>query len=121
MKRVLQVAALAAMLGLLWTAGAQEPAAAKGKANPGGALRNQGTESGFATFQTQCMTCHGNPAMADSAPDPNTIRQMSPERIYEALTTGVMRGQSANLSDDQKKMIALFMSGRPLGSEAQGD
>src|SRR5437588_8030994 len=102
---------LVVMMSLLWTATAQEPGATKGKANPGGALRNQGTESGFATFQTQCMVCHGNPAMADRAPDPNTIRQMSPERIYEALTTGVMRGQGANLSDDQKKMIALFMSG----------
>ena len=124
MNRISTVAAfgvsLAASLGLIWTAGAQEPGAAKGK-DKGNAPRNAGTESGFAAFQTQCMGCHGNPDLAGRAPDPNTIRQMSPERIYEALTTGVMRGQGANLSDEQKKMIALFMSGRPLGSESQGD
>src|SRR5580700_3392171 len=79
-----------------------------------------GTESGFAVFQTRCMTCHGNPAV-DRAPTPASIREMSPEHIYEALTTGVMKGQGASLSEDQRRMLATFMSGRTLGSEAQGD
>lgn len=79
-----------------------------------------GTESGFAIFQTRCMTCHGNPAV-ERAPAPATIREMSPEKIYEALTTGAMKGQGANLNEDQRRMLATFMSGRPLGSEAQGD
>jgi polyvinyl alcohol dehydrogenase (cytochrome) len=79
-----------------------------------------GTESGFAVFQTRCMTCHGNPAV-ERAPLPATIREMSPEHIYEALTTGVMKSQGASLSEDQRRMLATFMSGRTLGSEAQGD
>jgi polyvinyl alcohol dehydrogenase (cytochrome) len=46
---------------------------------------------------------------------------MPPERIYEALTTGVMKPQGDGLTDDQKKMLATFLSGRPLGSLKQGD
>src|SRR5580658_7146045 len=80
-----------------------------------------GTESGFATFQTKCMSCHGNPTMAGRVPDPATIRQLPPEKIYEALTTGPMKTQGSSLSDDQKKMLAVFMSGRTFGSAQQGD
>ena len=49
-----------------------------------------GTESGFATFQTQCAQCHGNPNV-DRAPTPTALREMTPEKIYDALTTGVMQ------------------------------
>ena len=83
--------------------------------NPGIA----GTETGFATFQTHCMSCHGNPDVP-RAPQPSAIRQMTPERIYEALTTGPMKGQGAALSDDQRRMLAVFMSGRPFGTIANG-
>jgi polyvinyl alcohol dehydrogenase (cytochrome) len=86
---------------------------------PGQAPRGSaGTESGFAVFQTRCMSCHGNPAV-ERAPLPSAIREMSPEHIYEALTTGVMKGQGATLSEDQRRMLATFMSGRTLGSEAR--
>jgi polyvinyl alcohol dehydrogenase (cytochrome) len=78
-----------------------------------------GTESGFGLFQQRCMGCHGNPAVS-RAPSPATIRAMPPERIYEALTSGVMQGQGASLTDDQRRMIATFMAGRPLGSLVQG-
>ena len=79
-----------------------------------------GTEVGFAVFQTRCMSCHGNPNVSQ-APAPSAIRQMSPERIYAALTTGPMKVQGDALSDDQKRMLAAFMSGRPLGALASGD
>ena len=79
-----------------------------------------GTESGFAVFQGRCMSCHGNPNV-ERAPSPAAIREMSPEKIYEALTTGVMKGQGDALTEDQRRMVATFMSGRPLGSLQQGD
>src|ERR1700683_499014 len=85
------------------------------------AVQSMGTESGFATFQTKCMGCHGNPTMAGRVPDPATLRQFSPEKIYEALTTGAMKTQGSSLSDDQKRMLAIFMSGRTFGSAEQGD
>jgi len=79
-----------------------------------------GTESGIATFQQRCMGCHGNPNVPQ-APAPDVIRQMPPERIYDALTTGVMKPQGDALTDEQRKMLATFLSGRPLGSLKAGD
>jgi polyvinyl alcohol dehydrogenase (cytochrome) len=95
---------------------AQAPAPAAG----GGQRGAPGTENGIAVFQTQCITCHGNPNV-DRAPSPNAIREMSPERIYTALTTGVMKEQGDKLPDQDRRGVAEFMSGRPMGSAQQGD
>jgi polyvinyl alcohol dehydrogenase (cytochrome) len=46
---------------------------------------------------------------------------MTPERILAALTTGSMQEQGAGLSDIQKRRLAEFMSGRPIGSSQVGD
>ena len=46
---------------------------------------------------------------------------MAPERIYDVLATGVMKPQGDQLTDYQKKMLATFLSGRPLGSLKEGD
>ncbi len=81
---------------------------------------SKGTESGFAVFQTRCMACHGNPNVP-RAPQPSAIRQMSPERIYGALTNGPMKGQGDALTEDQRRMVAVFMSGRPFGTLEHGD
>jgi polyvinyl alcohol dehydrogenase (cytochrome) len=117
-----------ALVGLLGGFGAAEswgqspeqaanaPPAGSAPAKP----RTAGTETGFATFQTKCMSCHGNPNVP-RAPQPSAIRQMSPERIYEALTSGPMKSQGDALSDDQRKMVAIFMSGRPFGTLQRGD
>jgi len=93
---------------------AQGPTQSKGKqAGPAG------TESGWAAFQTRCMGCHGNAAVP-AAPSPEQVRQMPPERIYASLTTGSMKAQGDALSEDQRRMLATFMSARPLGSLAEG-
>ena len=87
---------------------------------PAAANLSQGTETGIATFLQHCMNCHGSPNVPQ-APSPDAIRQMSAERIYEALTTGVMKPQGDSLTDSQKKMLATFLSGRPLGAVQEGD
>ena len=46
---------------------------------------------------------------------------MTPEKIYDALVSGTMQAQGQTLSDVQKRGVAEFMSGRPLGSARQGD
>ena len=86
---------------------------------PAQAGRSVGTETGFAVFQTRCMACHGNPNVP-RAPQPAAIRQMSPERIYGALTNGPMKAQGDALSEDQRRMVAIFMSGRPFGTLEEG-
>ena len=93
MKRILHVATLLTAAGaayFAWTGStfAQAPnPQAKGKQGKQGSA---GTESGWAAFQTRCMSCHGNQAVP-AAQSPEQIRQMSPERIYAALTTGSMK------------------------------
>jgi polyvinyl alcohol dehydrogenase (cytochrome) len=122
------LAALAACAHSIVITRAQEqaPAAAGAQSqtqappSPQAANLGAGTETGIGTFQTHCMGCHGNPNVPQ-APAPDAIRQMPPERIYDALTTGLMKPQGDSLTDDQKKMLATFLSGRPLGSLKEGD
>jgi polyvinyl alcohol dehydrogenase (cytochrome) len=94
----------------------QQPA----KPQSGQAPASAGTESGVAVFQQRCMSCHGNPN-DERAPAPAAIRELPPEKIYESLTTGSMKGQGDALSEDQRRMVSAFMSGRPLGTLQQGD
>src|SRR5215467_10601643 len=75
-----------------------------------------GTEFGFGLFQQRCMNCHGSSTGTKSAPDPSTLRQLAPEAIYDALTSGTMKVQGQNLSDEQRRLIAESLSGRRLGS-----
>jgi polyvinyl alcohol dehydrogenase (cytochrome) len=123
MLRVAVVATAGAFLciGSAVRAKTQQPAAAPAPPPPPQAANlSAGTETGIGTFQTHCMGCHGNPQVPQ-APAPDAIRQMTPEKIYEALTTGPMKPQGDQLTDDQRKMLATFLSGRPLGSLQEGD
>jgi len=85
---------------------------------------------GQASFNKNCANCHQNAKAtveADrakggrTAPDTETLAQMTPEAIYGALTTGVMAQQAQNLGDNEKRAIAEFFGGRPLGAVDQGD
>jgi polyvinyl alcohol dehydrogenase (cytochrome) len=79
-----------------------------------------GTETGWSLFQTRCAVCHLNPVV-DLAVPGAVMREMTPERIFASLTTGSMKEKSEGLNDGQKRRIAEFMSGRPMGSSAAGD
>ncbi len=70
MKKRLHILMIAAAgVGVLAWAGAFTPQAAGQAPAPPPAFV-PGTESGFATFQTQCAQCHGNPNV-DRAPTPD--------------------------------------------------
>jgi len=71
--------------------------------------------NGARQFDQNCTTCHGN-ANVERAPDPSILRKMTPERIYEALTSGAMQVQAQNISDDDKRAIAEYLSDRKLGA-----
>jgi polyvinyl alcohol dehydrogenase (cytochrome) len=78
-----------------------------------------GTESGWATFQAQCVQCHSIQPLG-KGPTAWDIRLMTPERIVAGLTkSSHTEGQA--LSDIQKRRIAEFMSGRPVGSINTGE
>src|SRR5437870_13724458 len=96
----------------------QPAGAARGA--PQGGQRGQalpGTETGWSTFQQRCAVCHLNPTV-DLATPGTVLRQMTPEKIYESLTTGSMKEKSEGINDGTKRRIAEFLSGRPMGSSA---
>ena len=80
-------------------------------------------------FNSNCASCHqnvkasadANDARVKAAPSTETLGQLTPEAIYAALTTGVMVQQAQNLTNDEKRMVAEFFGGRPLGSADAGD
>ena len=79
------------------------------------------TELGFGMFQQKCLSCHGK-AEYERAPSPSALREMSPEHIYDALTTGVMFPVIGNqLSDRDRRMVAESVSGRLMGTAISGD
>lgn len=82
-----------------------------------------------ALFNKNCASCHQNAkssaeentARNRNAPSTETLAQMTPEAIYAALTGGVMAQQAQPLTDAEKRMVAEFFGGRPLGYGDAGD
>jgi polyvinyl alcohol dehydrogenase (cytochrome) len=110
MKRMsLAVLAAVALAGLVVGAVAQTPPP------------NASSEQGFGLFQSRCLGCHGNPAY-EKAPSPEGLREMTPERIYEALSSGVMYPVvGKDLTELQRKLVSESVAGRLMGTAASGD
>ena len=80
-------------------------------------------------FNNNCASCHKNTKSSadqgllkeNNAPSTDTLATMTPEAIYAALTTGAMTQQASKLSNDEKRVLAEFFGGRPLGAADQGD
>jgi polyvinyl alcohol dehydrogenase (cytochrome) len=71
-------------------------------------------------FEQRCGTCHTKPAADSRAPDRESLRQRTPEAILDALTTGSMKVNAEGLTDAQKRMIAEYITERPLGAALAG-
>jgi len=71
---------------------------------------------GALLYYQNCVQCHeGN---VDRAPSKIALGFKSPEAIYEAITSGVMRGMAARLSEDQRRSVAKYLSSRKFGEMA---
>src|SRR5436190_4121235 len=75
--------------------------------------------TGAAIFARDCASCHDG-AEASRAPKPDVLRQRSPEAILSALTAGGMRPQGGRLSGTERRAVAEYLSGRPLGGDITG-
>src|SRR5215469_4836639 len=69
-------------------------------------------------YLNTCAVCHGR---VERAPTLETLQSLSPEKIYETITSGSMKAQAAKLTNEQKIKIAEFLSGRTLGVAESGD
>ncbi len=69
---------------------------------------------GERVFTEVCAQCHQG--QVPKAPTQVFLQMMEPDAIYAALTTGVMQGQAAKLSDDEKHAVALYLGSANLAS-----
>lgn len=81
-----------------------------------------GTEIGNAIIEQKCVSCHEHPATGSRAPSFATMKLMTPEKIYGALTAGPMVVVVGNqLTDMEKRRVAESITGRLIGSTGAGD
>src|SRR3989442_3819642 len=71
-------------------------------------------QDGAALYGQYCAVCHDGGVVR--APARRALGEMTPERLVASLETGLMRAQGSALNDDQQRAIAVFLSGKPLGS-----
>lgn len=100
------------LIGLA-AAQAQAPAPVEDMAHP------QGTNAGIFAFTGRCASCHD--AGTNGAPDRYTLNRRSPEEVLAKITSGEHARHAQALTDFQKRVVAVYVGGRPLGSLAAGD
>ena len=89
----------------------------------GGQVFAQGLSesTGLGQYFNNCASCHeGTDPTAHQAPTTAALKQMTPERILDVLTTGAMRTNAANVSDQDKRLIAEWLGGRKLDTDLTG-
>ena len=77
-----------------------------------------------ALYSADCASCHEIHENAPfQIPDHTALSQIPPETIYRALSSGSISAHASamKLKDDQKRDIAEFLAGRPVGSEQSKD
>src|SRR5262249_43697046 len=71
---------------------------------------------GGAVFQKACASCHAQPPADSRAPDRDALRQIAPEAILVALTSGTMFRNGAELTAAERRAVPEFLAGRPVGT-----
>src|SRR5437762_11895140 len=89
-----------------------------GPAGPPSATQAPSEAMGSLDFLETCGVCHGR---IEQAPPIETLQNLTPEKIYETISTGNMKTQAAKLSDERKIKVAEWVSGRRLGAAENGD
>ena len=72
-----------------------------------------------AVFDRTCASCHDHPETR--APDRATLRRLSPEGVFRALTSGPMAPMAMSLSDEQKRAMAEYVADRRMTGEHSGE
>jgi polyvinyl alcohol dehydrogenase (cytochrome) len=92
---------------------AQPPASIQDLAHP------QGTNAGIFAFTGRCATCHDTGK--GGATDRYALNRHTPEEVLASITTGSMAQYAQGLTEYEKRVVAVYVGGRPLGSAAEGD
>jgi polyvinyl alcohol dehydrogenase (cytochrome) len=81
------------------------------------AQRARQAHPGRAVYEENCAGCHED-GLA-KAPHTSMIGMMTPEAVMRAMTTGLMQVEAEMLEDDQKVMVAEYLSNSKLGAGEQ--
>src|SRR4051812_50203057 len=100
------------ILALAAVSHGQPPAPAPDPGHP------QGTNAGIFAFTARCATCHD--AARNGAPDCYALNQHTPEEVLASITTGKMAQYAEGLSEYDKRVVAVYVGGRPLGAAGGG-
>jgi polyvinyl alcohol dehydrogenase (cytochrome) len=95
------------------TPGGQQPPPTPDMAHP------QGTNAGIYAFTGHCAGCHDT--KKDGAPDRYALNRRTPEEVLASITTGSMAKYATGLSEYEKRVVAVYVGGRPLGAASTGD
>jgi polyvinyl alcohol dehydrogenase (cytochrome) len=79
----------------------------------------QNTNAGIYAFTGRCATCHDSGR--GGATDRYALNRFTPEQVLASMTTGSMAQYAQGLSDFEKRVVAVYVGGRPLGSYDAGD
>src|SRR3954471_14675820 len=99
------VAAIAATAALVR---AQPPAPVQDLRHP------QGTNAGIYASTGRCATCHDS--RKDGAPDRYALNRRTPEEVLASMTSGSMAKYAEGLTEFEKRVVAVYVGGRPLGA-----
>ena len=65
------------------------------------------SSNGERLFNKNCIDCHLNPEL--KAPSPDSLRMMSKQSIIQSMESGIMKMQSAGLSQSEINAIAEYL------------
>jgi polyvinyl alcohol dehydrogenase (cytochrome) len=75
------------------------------------------SQDGALLYAQRCSMCHDGGVVR--APSRRALIELTPERVVASLSAdGLMRAQGAELSDDERRSVAVFLTGKPLGTMA---
>ena len=74
------------------------------------------TVDGAAVYEKSCASCHTNPAQGSRAPTREILAQNAPEAVLTSLMSGKMFQQGGALTEAERRAVAAFIAGRPLGA-----
>jgi polyvinyl alcohol dehydrogenase (cytochrome) len=116
-------AAAACLLSVAMRVAAQapaEPSSVAGRTAPTGDMAHpQNTNAGIYAFTSHCASCHD--ARKGGAQDRHALNDFTPEQVLASITTGKMAQYAMPMTEFEKRVVAVYVGGRPLGASASGD
>ena len=79
----------------------------------------QGTNAGIFAFTARCAACHDHGM--NQAPDRYALNRRTPEEVLATISSGPHASHASGLTEWQKRVMAVYVGGRPLGAFVAGD